>query len=78
MRAQAQQAPRPEDRVAMPWWKSRKWLLHLTYRMFAHYSNPSTVRRTNAQKFATVWAVSASAGASGRHASVSKQIFLSS
>jgi hypothetical protein len=52
----------------MPWWKSRKWLLHLTYRMFSHFSKPSSVRRKAAQEFAVMWMVSEGGRVCFRHA----------
>jgi len=35
----AQPASR-EERAASPWWKSRKWIFHITYRLYSRYGVP--------------------------------------
>ncbi|KAK7864998.1 hypothetical protein R5R35_000025 [Gryllus longicercus] len=32
-----------DDRVDLPWWKCKKWALHILYRMFERYGSPGNV-----------------------------------
>ncbi|DBB04276.1 hypothetical protein WJX77_005934 [Trebouxia sp. C0004] len=34
----------PDARAAWPWWKAKKWVLHITYRLFSRYGDPKTSR----------------------------------
>lgn len=34
-----------EDRVDLPWWKCKKWALHILYRMFERYGSPGNVTK---------------------------------
>ena len=34
----------PEARAGWPWWKAKKWVLHITYRLFSRYGDPKTSR----------------------------------
>ncbi|GFH09662.1 ARM repeat-containing protein [Haematococcus lacustris] len=51
-----QQPARKEERPAMAWWKSRKWLLHVTYHMFTRCGNPKHAKEGNERTFALMWA----------------------
>ncbi|XP_075230091.1 importin-7 msk [Lycorma delicatula] len=34
-----------EERVDLPWWKCKKWALHILYRMFERYGSPGNVTK---------------------------------
>lgn len=34
----------PDARAAWPWWKTKKWVLHITYRLFNRYGDPKASR----------------------------------
>lgn len=34
-----------EDRVDLPWWKCKKWALHILHRMFERYGSPGNVTK---------------------------------
>ncbi|XP_067012437.2 importin-7 [Anabrus simplex] len=34
-----------EDRVDLPWWKCKKWALHILHRMFERYGSPGSVTK---------------------------------
>lgn len=34
----------PDARAAWPWWKAKKWVLHITYRLFNRYGDPKAGR----------------------------------
>ncbi|XP_063236920.1 importin-7 [Bacillus rossius redtenbacheri] len=34
-----------EDRMFLPWWKCKKWALHILYRMFERYGSPGNVTK---------------------------------
>lgn len=41
------QEGQPEDsdaRAGWPWWKAKKWVLHITYRLFTRYGDPKATR----------------------------------
>jgi len=49
----------PEDldlRTAWPWWKAKKWVLHITNRLFSRYSDPKVCKEGDEHKFATMLA----------------------
>ena len=48
----------PEDldlRKAWPWWKVKKWALHITYRLFSRYGDPKMARDGTDKQFATLF-----------------------
>lgn len=47
-----------DERAASPWWKSRKWVLHLTYRIFSRYGVPKLCKEGNDRVFSEMWNVS--------------------
>lgn len=47
----------PEDidlRPTWPWWKAKKWVLHITNRLFSRYSDPNICKEGDEHKFATL------------------------
>lgn len=40
-----------DDRPALPWWKAKKWALHILARMFERYGSPGNVVNKEYQKF---------------------------
>lgn len=54
---QAGQPTHPADRAKWPWWKAKKWVLHISYRLFTRYGAPDRVKPGNDQRFAALWAV---------------------
>lgn len=51
------------DREAWPWWKVKKWALHICNRLFSRYGDPKESRnaqlRQFAQRFASEWSCKA-------------------
>lgn len=41
-----------DDRPELPWWKAKKWALHILARMFERYGSPGNVVNKEYQKFA--------------------------
>lgn len=44
-----------EDRASSPWWKSRKWIFHITYRLYSRYSVPKHCKEGNDRKFSELF-----------------------
>lgn len=40
-------------RIAWPWWKAKKWVLHITNRLFNRYSEPKSCDKPEEVAFAT-------------------------
>lgn len=55
------------DREAWPWWKVKKWALHICNRLFSRYGDPKESRSASmkqfAQRFASDWSCKARAAA---------------
>lgn len=49
----------PEERSAAPWWKAKKWILHITYRLFNRYGAPKQCRDGSEKQFAEMYAAEA-------------------
>ncbi|GFR51385.1 hypothetical protein Agub_g13815, partial [Astrephomene gubernaculifera] len=45
-----------EERPAAPWWKARKWVLHITYRLFNRYGQPKHCRDGTEKQFGELYA----------------------
>lgn len=37
--------PDEDERPDLPWWKCKKWALHILYRMFERYGSPGHVTK---------------------------------
>lgn len=37
--------PDEDERADLPWWKCKKWALHILYRMFERYGSPGNVTK---------------------------------
>ncbi|EFJ51590.1 hypothetical protein VOLCADRAFT_79706 [Volvox carteri f. nagariensis] len=46
----------PNDRPAAPWWKAKKWVLHITYRLYNRYGQPKNCRDGTEKPFAELYA----------------------
>ncbi|GLC37117.1 hypothetical protein PLESTB_000981600 [Pleodorina starrii] len=44
-----------EDRPAAPWWKAKKWVLHITYRLFNRYGQVKHAREGTEKQFAELY-----------------------
>ena len=44
MNMQEGQPQDPDARAAWSWWKAKKWVLHITYRLFNRYGDPKAGR----------------------------------
>lgn len=45
-----------QERKGWPWWKAKKWTLHIAHRLFNRYGDPKLVKDDRAQqRFATLW-----------------------
>jgi hypothetical protein len=54
------QAGQPSDvdlRKSWPWWKAKKWVLHIAYRLFSRYAVPKACKGGNDKQFATKYKV---------------------
>ncbi|KAG2439798.1 hypothetical protein HYH02_010433 [Chlamydomonas schloesseri] len=45
-----------DERPAAPWWKAKKWVLHITYRLFNRYGQPKHCREGTERKFGDLYA----------------------
>ncbi len=52
-------------RKAWPWWKAKKWVLHIAYRLFSRYAVPKACKGGNDKQFATKYKVGSSQGWAG-------------
>jgi len=43
-----------DQRPTWPWWKVKKWVLHITNRLFSRYSDPNVCKEGDEQAFATM------------------------
>lgn len=50
-----------EANSGSPWWKAKKWVLHITYRLFSRYSMPKHCKEGNDKAFSDMFVVSAKA-----------------
>lgn len=41
-----------DDRLELPWWKAKKWAMHICVRTFERYGSPGNVVNKEYQKFA--------------------------
>ena len=45
-----------QERKAWPWWKAKKWMLHISHRLFQRYGDPKlTNPDTPERAFAELW-----------------------
>ncbi|GIL84239.1 hypothetical protein Vretimale_15865 [Volvox reticuliferus] len=44
-----------EDRPTTAWWKAKKWVLHITYRLFNRYGQPKNCREGTEKQFAELY-----------------------
>ena len=45
-----------QDRKSWPWWKAKKWMLHISHRLFQRYGDPKlTNPGTPERAFAELW-----------------------
>ena len=45
-----------QDRKSWPWWKAKKWMLHISHRLFQRYGDPKlTDPSTPERAFAELW-----------------------
>ena len=52
----------PDERKAWPWWKAKKWALHITHRLFNRYGEPKLQKAGTAERpFAEMWLARCSA-----------------
>lgn len=56
-----------EANSGSPWWKAKKWVLHITYRLFSRYSMPKHCKEGNDKAFSDMFVVSASGEHSRLH-----------
>lgn len=42
----------PDARLAWPWWKAKKWVMHIAYRLFNRYGDPGLCKEPNDVAFA--------------------------
>ena len=54
---QDQQPANPDDRANSPFWKSRKWLLHIVYRIVSRYGIIKYCKDGNDKAFGEIFAV---------------------
>lgn len=58
----AEGAPQdPELRKQWPWWKAKKWVYHVSYRLFTRYGDPKRCGTETDVAFATRWKAECSA-----------------
>ena len=54
-----QEAGASDSDKANVWWKAKKWVLHITFRLFNRYAQPKHCKDGNDKQFAQMYAVSA-------------------
>jgi len=55
--AQEVEALAPEDRPASPWWKCRKWIMSIAYRVLSRYGEPKHCKDGNDKAFGELFKV---------------------
>ena len=46
-----------EERPASPWWKCRKWIMNIAYRLLSRYGEPKHCKEGNDKKFGELFKV---------------------